>query len=61
MNPVDRSTYPGLIGRIARATGWLPPPNPYLEYPVKPVPRYGQGKPQHRRLYEIIDMNRTAY
>ena len=66
MNLVARSTYLGLIGRIARVTGWRPPPNPsppnpYLEYPVKPVPRYGQGKPPHRRLYEIIDMNRTAY
>lgn len=59
MNLVARSAYPGLIGRIARATGWLPPPNPYLQ--VKPIPRYGQGKPPHRQLYEIIDMNRTAY
>ena len=32
----------------------------FLEYPVKPQPRYGYGKPPHPGLYEIINRNRTA-
>jgi hypothetical protein len=34
---------------------------PYLEYPLRPEPRYGYGKPPHPRLYEVIDRNRAAY
>lgn len=32
-----------------------------LDYPVKPTPRYGYGKPPHPKLYEIINKNRIAY
>lgn len=32
-----------------------------LDYPVKPTPRYGYGKPPHPKLYEIINRNRNAY
>ncbi len=35
-------------------------PNPYLEYSVKPKPRYGQNNP-HPKLYEIISRNRASY
>ena len=33
----------------------------FLEYPVKPQPRYGYGKPPHPGLYEIINRNRACY
>jgi hypothetical protein len=32
-----------------------------LDYPVKPIPRYGYGKPLHPILLEILDANRVAY
>jgi hypothetical protein len=32
-----------------------------LDYPIKPTPRYGYGKPPHPKLYEIINRNRNAY
>jgi hypothetical protein len=32
-----------------------------LDYPVKPIPRYGYGKPLHPILFEILDANRVAY
>ncbi|MGA2682164.1 MAG: class I SAM-dependent methyltransferase [Candidatus Bathyarchaeia archaeon] len=32
-----------------------------LDYPVKPTPRYGYGKPPHPKLYNIINRNRNAY
>ena len=32
-----------------------------LEYPVRAVPRYGQGKPSHARIREIIDSRRAVY
>lgn len=32
-----------------------------LEYPVNSVPRYGYGKPPHKRLYDIINRNRNFY
>jgi len=32
-----------------------------LDYPVKAIPRYGNGKPPHPKLYEIINKNRNAY
>ena len=32
-----------------------------LDYPIKPTPRYGYGKPPHPRLYEIINKNRREY
>jgi hypothetical protein len=32
-----------------------------LEYPIRPTPRYGYGKPPHPRLYEIIDRDRNKY
>lgn len=32
-----------------------------LEYPVNSTPRYGFGKPPHRKLYEIIDIKRQEY
>jgi hypothetical protein len=32
-----------------------------LDYPVKPTPRYGYGKPPHPKLYEIINRNRNDY
>lgn len=33
----------------------------FLEYPIKPIPRYGYGKPCHSKLYEIINKNRSEY
>jgi hypothetical protein len=33
----------------------------FIDYPVNPRPRYGQGKPPHPKLYEIINGNREAY
>jgi len=35
--------------------------NIFLEYKVKPKPRYGHGLPPHPELYEIIDINRHIY
>jgi len=32
-----------------------------LDYPVRPVPRYGHGKPPHPILHEIINRNRSLY
>ena len=32
-----------------------------LDYPVKPYPRYGYGRPYHSKLYEIINRNRPGY
>lgn len=32
-----------------------------LDYPVKPLSRYGYGKPSHYKLYEIINKNRIEY
>jgi len=33
----------------------------FLDYPVKDQPRYGYGKPPHRKLFEIIERGRSAY
>lgn len=33
----------------------------YLDYRVNPQPRYGNGRPPHPQLYEIINKNREAY
>jgi predicted O-methyltransferase YrrM len=33
----------------------------YLEYEVKPTPRYGYGKPAHPQLEELIGRNRESY
>ncbi len=35
---------------------WVP-----IEYPMKPYPRYGYGKPPHPKLYEIINRNTVKY
>ena len=32
-----------------------------LDYPINPVPRYGYGKPPHKRLYELINENSEFY
>lgn len=32
-----------------------------LDYAIHPIPRYGEGKPPHPILYEIIDRNRDSY
>jgi hypothetical protein len=32
-----------------------------LDYPVRPRPRYGHGKPPHSELYRLIDAGRGAY
>ena len=34
---------------------------PYLEYPLRPEPRYGYGKPPHATLHELVNRNRAAY
>lgn len=44
----------GLSGRKSQQS------NRYLEFPVKPNPRYGQNNP-HPKLYEIINRNRVSY
>ncbi len=33
----------------------------FLDYPINPVPRYGHGKPPHKRLYELINGNCEVY
>src|SRR5688500_14240576 len=33
----------------------------FLEYKVKFKPRFGQGKPPHKQLYDIINQNREEY
>ena len=33
----------------------------FLEYPIRPRPRYGYGKPPHAQLYQIINRERPAY
>lgn len=33
----------------------------HLDYKVNPIPRYGFGKPPHKKLYEVIDENRKIY
>jgi Methyltransferase domain len=33
----------------------------FLDYPVNLEPRYGYGKPPHRKLYEIINRERIGY
>lgn len=33
----------------------------HLDYPVKVHPRYGHGKPPHKKLYSIINSNRDEY
>ena len=47
-----------LLNVVGKMTGEQPI---LLEYPVKPTPRYGYGKPPHPKLYEIINRNRNAY
>src|SRR5580700_3013824 len=32
-----------------------------LDYEVRPVPRYGYGRPPHRKLLEILNRNRLEY
>ena len=49
------------IDTIGTSKCHLAPQCPYLEYQVNPNPRYGYGKPPHKKLYEIIDRNRAAY
>lgn len=41
----------------------LPPPvyQIHLDFPVRPAPRYGWGKPPHFQLSRILDRNREAY
>ena len=33
----------------------------FLDYPTNPVPRYGYGKPPHKKLYELINENSEVY
>ncbi|MFF2290438.1 class I SAM-dependent methyltransferase [Peribacillus butanolivorans] len=33
----------------------------FLDYPVRPIPRFGWSKPPHSKLYEIINRNRLVY
>ena len=33
----------------------------FLDYPINPVPRYGYGKPPHKKLYELINANSEVY
>lgn len=33
----------------------------FVDYPVKPKPRYGYGNPPHKELYHIINENRKIY
>ncbi|HUN89240.1 MAG TPA: class I SAM-dependent methyltransferase [Terriglobales bacterium] len=33
----------------------------FVDYPVRPVPRYGYGKPEHRELTRILAKNDTKY
>ena len=32
-----------------------------LDYPIRPQPRYGYGKPVHGRLLQSINARRDAY
>ncbi len=33
----------------------------FLEYPIKPAPRYGYGNPPHPELYNLINKHRERY
>ncbi len=33
----------------------------YLDYPVNSLPRYGYGKPPHKKLYDLINRQREQY
>ncbi len=33
----------------------------FLDYHINPVPRYGYGKPPHKKLYELINDNSEIY
>ena len=33
----------------------------FLDYPIKPVPRYGYGRPPHKKLFEFINGNSGLY
>ena len=33
----------------------------FLDYPINPIPRYGFGKPYHKRLYALINENSEIY
>ena len=33
----------------------------YLDHPVNPAPRYGYGKPPHKKLYDLINGGRSNY
>ncbi|MBV9608245.1 MAG: hypothetical protein JO187_01700, partial [Acidobacteria bacterium] len=33
----------------------------FLDYPVRPLPRYGYGKPPHPELYAMFSADRAQY
>jgi uncharacterized protein YegJ (DUF2314 family) len=33
----------------------------FIDYKINPKPRWGYGKPSHKKLYEIINKNRKVY
>ena len=47
-----------LLNVVENMTGCQPI---LLDYPIKPIPRYGHGKPSHPELYKIINRNRNSY
>jgi predicted O-methyltransferase YrrM len=53
--------------RISRLANWLrnicvrPQFSIRLDYPIRPSPRYGYGRPMHARLLQLIEARRTIY
>lgn len=33
----------------------------YLDYPIRPRPRYGYGRPLHRQLFDVLERNQAVY
>jgi hypothetical protein len=73
-SPIERAE--ALAKRAVRRLIPAPPPGPattgyagtgapgfpvVLDYPVKPLPRWGYGRPQHRRIRQRLDAGRERY
>jgi hypothetical protein len=33
----------------------------FIDYPLRPIPRFGHGKPAHPRLLDLLNRNRSVY
>jgi len=48
-------------GRGSEGVTAPPPQTIALDYPVRPAPRYGYGRPPHPGLHQLIDAGRNGY